>query len=231
MPHRGDVAERVAVGETEIVDEGRIVDVGVEVDDVQRLLILEPPHDRVGDRVVAAEHHRQRPPGQDCPGEIGRVVECALHVGGPYVDVADVGDGPVGHLVGEVGTPGLGVVEPGVGPGEAQRVLSDRAGPHARAREKGRAFVEGDPVDGDVGVERVEIRFDGRAQERGNADEGAVELDSGLSAARCHDRLSHVAGQGGARKRCRKRPVRATVTSGRRPFVPPNTSRPRPRRP
>ena len=95
MPQRSDVAESVAVGEAEVVDEGRIVDVGVEVDDVQRLLVLVSPHDRIGDRVVAAEHHRYRPPGEDRPGEIGRVVERALHVGGPYVDVADVRDGLV----------------------------------------------------------------------------------------------------------------------------------------
>ena len=40
--HRGDVTERLAVGEAEIVDEGRIVGVGVEVDNVQRCLVLVP---------------------------------------------------------------------------------------------------------------------------------------------------------------------------------------------
>ena len=65
--HRGDVAERVAVGEAQIVDEGRVVDVGVEVDDVQRLLVLVPLHDRIRDRVVAAEHHRQCSPWRGPP--------------------------------------------------------------------------------------------------------------------------------------------------------------------
>ena len=60
--HRGDVTERLAVGEAEIVDEGRIVGVGVKVDDVQRRLVLVTLHDRVGDGVVAAEHDRQDPP-------------------------------------------------------------------------------------------------------------------------------------------------------------------------
>ena len=186
MSHRSDVAERVGVGEAQVVDERRVVDVGIEVDDVQRFLVLVPPDDRVGDGVVAAEDHRQRPPGEDRPGEVGRVVERALHVGGPHVDVADVGDGPVRHLVGEVGATGFRVVEPGVGGGEAQGMLSNRARPHARTREERRAFVERNPVDGDVGVERVEVRFDSRAQERGDPDERAVELDSGASAARCH---------------------------------------------
>ena len=186
MRHRSDVAERVGVGEAEIVDERRIVDVGIEVDDVQRLLVLVSLDDRVGDGVVTAEHHRQCPLGEDRFGEIGRIVERALHVGGPYVDIPDVRDGLVGHFVGEVRATGVRVVEPGVGRREAQRVLANRARTHARAREEGRAFVEGDPVDRDVGVEGVEICLDGRAQERREVDERAVELDSRPSAARCH---------------------------------------------
>ena len=194
MRQRGDVAERVDVGEAQIVDERRVVDMGVEVDDVQRRLVLVASHDRVGDRVVAAEHHRQRAFGEDRLGEVGRIVERALHVGGPDVDVADIGDGPVRHLVREVGASGLRVVEPGIGGGEAQRVLANRARPHARAGEERRAFVEGDPVNRDVGVERIEVGFDRRTQERGDADERAVEPDSGTSAARCHGGLSGFAG-------------------------------------
>ena len=137
--------------------------------------------------VVATEDHRERPPRDDRPGEVRRVIERALDVGGPHVDVADVGDGPVRHLVGEVGGPGLRIVEPGVGGGEAKGMLPDGTRPHARAREERRAFVEGHPVDRDVGVERVEVRFDARAQERGDPHERSVEPDSGASAAQGHE--------------------------------------------
>ena len=61
--------------------------------------------------------------------------------------------------------------------------LPNRAWPRARAREEGRAFVEGNPVDRDVGVERVEIGLDARAQKRRDADERTVEPDSGLISA------------------------------------------------
>ena len=180
----------VDVGEAQIVDERRVVDMGVEVDDVQRLPVLVPPDDRVGHRVVAAEHHRQRAGGEDRLGHVGRVVERAVDVGGPYVDVADVGDGPVRHLVGEVGAPGLRVVEPGLGGREPQRMLANRARTHPRAGEEGRAFVEGDAEDRDVGVERVEVGFDRRAQKGRDADERAMEVQPGTSAARCHGRPS-----------------------------------------
>ena len=115
---------------------------------------------RVGDGVVAAEHDRRRPLCEDRAGELGRVVERVLHGGAPDVDIADVGDGPVGQLVGEVGAEGLRVVEPEVGLREAQRVLPNRAWPRARAREEGPSFVEGNPVDRDVGVEGVEVGLD-----------------------------------------------------------------------
>ena len=193
MLQRGNVAERVDVGEAEIVDERRIVDMGVEVDDVQRRLVLVSPHDRIGHRMVAAEHDRQRPPGQNRLGQVGRVVERAPDVGRPDVDIADIGDGSVRHLICEVGAPGLRVVEPGVGGGEAQRMLADRARTHARAGEEGRAFVEGNPEDSDIGVERFEIRLDRRAEERRDADKRAAKSDSGPSAARCHGGLSRSA--------------------------------------
>ena len=65
----------------------------------------------------------------------------------------------------------LRVVEPEVGLRKAERMLPNRARPRARAREEGRAFVEGNPVDRDVGVQGVEVGLDARAQERRDADE------------------------------------------------------------
>ena len=146
MLHRSDVAERVGVGKAQIVDEGRVVDVGVEVDDVQRRLVLEPLHDRIGDRVIAAKHHGQRPLGENRLGEVGRVVERALHVGGPDVDIADIRNGPVGHLVGKVGVAGLGVVEP------ERRIAANRSecsrierGPMREPARKGEPSSKGTP--------------------------------------------------------------------------------------
>ena len=115
MVQRSDIPERVHVGEAQIVDERRIVDVGVQMDDVQRRLVLEAPHDRIGHRMVSAEHHRQGTGGEDRLGEIGRIVEGAVDIGRPDVNIADVGDGFIGHLVGEVSAPGQRIVEPGTG--------------------------------------------------------------------------------------------------------------------
>ena len=182
MLHRSDVTKRMDVGEAQIVDERRIVDVGVEVDDVQRLLVLVRLYDRVGDRVIAAERHRHRPPGKDRPGEIGRIFERALDVGRPDVDVADIRDGLVLHLVFEVGAPGHRIIETGIG-GEPQRVLANRTRTHARTGKKRRAFVKGDPENRDLGIESIKAGFDRRTQERGDADERAVQLESGTSTA------------------------------------------------
>ena len=43
VPHWSDVAKRVNVGEAQIVDERRVVDMRVEVDNVQRLRVLVSP--------------------------------------------------------------------------------------------------------------------------------------------------------------------------------------------
>jgi hypothetical protein len=88
--------------------ERRIVSVRVEMDDVQ--LLVEGTEDRIGDRMIAAKHHRQRAAVED-PAHHGRdVLEGARRVGRMNVDVAYVGDQALRHLLDEIFAPRLGVV-------------------------------------------------------------------------------------------------------------------------
>ena len=94
---------------------------------------------------------------------------------------------------------------------------------------KGEPSSNGTPVDRDVGVERVEVGFNRRAEERRDADERPVEPDSGSSAAGCHGRpppsafTSHaptwasVAESAGRRNRPSSRPDKDAPARRRRP--------------
>ena len=55
-------AERMDVGEAEIVNEWRVVNVCVEVNDVQRVFVFVRLDDGVGDGMVATEHSRSSQP-------------------------------------------------------------------------------------------------------------------------------------------------------------------------
>jgi hypothetical protein len=73
-PELRDVPDRVAVRPLHAVDEGPVVQVRVEVDDVEALLLVRPDH-RVGDRVVPAEHDWKGAGSQDPPDARRDVVE------------------------------------------------------------------------------------------------------------------------------------------------------------
>ena len=109
------------------------------------------------------------------------------------VDIAGVGDGSVGQLVGEVGAGGLRVIQPRVGLRKAQRVpsVAPRASPQGRAslrrREprRPRCWCRG---------RRGRSRC-ARAGTTGCRQKWSVEPDSGLSAVRGRGRLSHAFGR------------------------------------
>ena len=133
---------------------------------------------RIGDGMVAADHHRQRAPGDHLLHHGGGVGEAPDHIGRPDLGVADVGDQAAAHLLDQIVLAGLRVVVAGAG-GKAQRMLAQRPRPEPRAAHEGRALVGRHAHDRDHGVELRQIGADGRAQEGRDADERELEADVG----------------------------------------------------
>ena len=78
MIHVVDVTESMRVSVFEPVNEGRIVDMGVEVDDVERLTVRSD--NRECNCVVASKHHRHRACVQYHPGQVSDVLESAFNI-------------------------------------------------------------------------------------------------------------------------------------------------------
>jgi hypothetical protein len=97
------------IGETQIVDEGCVVGVRVEMHDVQRR--VEGPHDRIGDRMIPAQHQRQGLAIENRTRHRRDVVEGLLDVGGQDIGIAGIDDQPVGQLIFQILLGGFRVVE------------------------------------------------------------------------------------------------------------------------
>jgi hypothetical protein len=99
-----DVPEGMDIGHFKPMHEGRVIDVGVEVDHVQG--VTKGADHRKADSVVASQHHQQCLLVQDSPGQLGDVPESPLHVGGQNVRIPNVSDPRVGQLVFQEATTG-----------------------------------------------------------------------------------------------------------------------------
>ena len=165
--------EGVPVGVLHVVNEGRVVQVGVEVHDVQWL--REGANHGIGNGVIATQHERHGTAIQDTAHHGGDVVERALHVGGQNIGVADIGDAPVGKLILEELFLEFWIIEPFSRTGEPEGMLSDRPGSETRARHERRAFVERDAHHRDLRLQPIEVLAVFHAQEGGNADERHVQ--------------------------------------------------------
>ena len=117
------------------MDEGRVVDVGIEVNHVERLVV--GPDDRVADGVVATQDDWQGAAVEELAGHRRDIVEGVHDVGRQDVRVADVDHPAVSHLVLEEPPPRLRVVVASPVSVEADRVLPDTARPHPRAGQEG----------------------------------------------------------------------------------------------
>ena len=158
------VADAVA-----LVDE---VEMRVDMQDVDRPLAGEGLDAGDVDRVVAADHHRERA-GVEDGSDAGRDVRVASRgVGMDDVGVADVDDP---HRLGQVDGVVLVVVGAGVAEGEERRGLAHRARAEAGAGAELRAEVEGGAEHGDVGVDGGPVLDVGALAEGRDADEGQVQ--------------------------------------------------------
>jgi hypothetical protein len=172
------VANGVAVRPLHAVHERPVVHVGVEVHDVQPLVV--GTHHRISDGVVAADDDREDPGIQEPAHVMRDVVEGPADVRVDDVAVAAVHDAAVPPLVLEKPAVFVDVVvaelvldRPVAGVLDGQ--LADLAGREARPWLPGRALVAGRPQDGDVGVDSIQVGAGGHAHERHEPREGQVQ--------------------------------------------------------
>ncbi len=156
--HLRGAAQRIAVAVAHAVALVDEVEVGVEVDDMERRLLGIGGETRRRDRVVAAQDDRQRAAFEDL-ADRGLGVGVAFRgvgmddVGVAQVDDPDLVDRQVGDVV-------LEVVGAAVAEGEQRRGLADRARPEARAGAVLRAHVERRAEHRDVGVDPIPVEAD-----------------------------------------------------------------------
>ena len=165
----GRAAQRAAVAVADAVALVDEVEMRVDMQDVDRSLAGEGLDAGDVDRMVAADHHRERAgveDGADAGGDVG----VASHgVGMDDVGVADVDDP---HRLGKVDGVVLVVIGAGMAEGEERRGLAHRARAEAGAGAELRAEVEGGAEHRDVGIDGGPVLDVGALAEGRDADEG-----------------------------------------------------------
>jgi hypothetical protein len=181
--HLGGAAQGIAVAVAHAVALVDEIEMGVHVDDVDRVLVVEGSDAGDVHRVVAAEHHRQGARLEDLANAELDIVVALVGIGVNHVSVADVDHA---HFVDrQVGDVVLEVVGPVVAEGKEGRGLADRARPEARAGAVLGAHVEGRAEDRDVGVDRVPVETGRLLAEGTMTNEGQIEAPA-LVSVLCH---------------------------------------------
>ena len=188
----GRAAQRTAVAVADAVALVDEVEMRVDMHDVDRPLVGEGLDAGDVDRVVAADHHRQRAGVEDGSDAGAMLAWLRIGVGVDDVGVADVDDP---HRLGQVDRVVLVVVGAGMAEGEERRGLADRARAEAGAGAELRAEVEGGAEHGDVGVDGGPVLDVGALAEGRDADEGQVQ-SAGVVGVITHLALSFVPRKG-----------------------------------
>ena len=141
------------------------IDVAVEVDDADplRRALCDAPHAGKADRMVAAQHHRQRAGGEDMRDAAGNLVEALLQIGGNGEHVAGVAQC---HLLAQIDAELVivRIVE--------RRDTPDALRPEARAGTVGRAGIERNTYHGGVvSADVADVLDVGRLEKRIDAGE------------------------------------------------------------
>jgi hypothetical protein len=170
--HMGDVSEGVGVRHRRAVDEGHVVEVRVEMDDVER--VTESPDDGVRDGMVAPQHDRGTPSRQRPGHQGGDVVEGARHIGRNDVGVAQIDDALLAHLPVEEPTANRWVEVSRLPGDESKGVLPDRPWAEARPGHERRPFIGRGAEDDQFGLDRIFGPEHRGAQERRDPHERHV---------------------------------------------------------
>jgi hypothetical protein len=80
----------MTIGELQIVDKWRVVDVGIKVHHMQRL--IKSTYNWIGHAVIPTEHHWKGALGQDLSCHVGCILEGGSHFRGPHIDITYIRD-------------------------------------------------------------------------------------------------------------------------------------------
>ncbi|MCY1396555.1 hypothetical protein D9M71_115320 [compost metagenome] len=173
MVHFRGAAQRVAVAVAHamaLVDE---VQVGVEVDDVDRAAAFEGLDNRCVHRVVTTEHDRHGTGLEQLAYGEFDVVVTGVHIGMDDIGVTHVDDA---HILGlQVHHVVFEIVGTAVAKRKQGRCLTDAAWPEACAGAPLGAHVVGSPKHRDVGIDVFPVEADRRFGEGAVANEGQVQ--------------------------------------------------------
>ena len=173
VAHLRGPADRVAVAVAHAVAAVDEVQMGVDVDQMHRRLIGERPDARDVNRMVPAQHHRQRAGRQDLAHADLDVGMAVVGVGVDDVGIADVDDPDRVHR--QIDRVVLEVVGAGMAEREQRGRIADGARAEPGAGAILGAHVVGRAQDRGVGVDAVPIQHRRLLGERAVADERQVE--------------------------------------------------------
>ena len=158
MGHLRRAAQRVAVAVAYAVALIHKVQVRIKVHDMDRALPVKGLDHRRMHRMVAAQHQRHGPGGQNFADRVFGIGVAFHHVGVHDVGIAHIHN--AGRLAGEVHHIVFVVIGPTMAKRKQRRCLADRTRAEARARPPLRSHVVGHADDGDIGINRVPVQTD-----------------------------------------------------------------------
>ena len=174
------------------------VEMGVDLEDVDRALAVEGLDAGDVDGMVAADDDRERFRGERLPDGMFDIGVASHGVGMNDVRVAHVDDG---HIPTEIDLVILVVIGAGMAEGKERGGLPHGPRPEPRARPPLGAEIEGRTDDRDVGLDGIPILDIGALAEGRDADEGQVEASGLVSVGHV---LSHRLAVGGSACHCDK---------------------------
>lgn len=133
MGHVIYVPKGVSIRVLIAMNEGRVVDVSMKMNDMQGLAI--GSHNRKCNGVVSTQHYRHSFGIQQFSGHVCDALESALYIGGPHISIANIGDSPMFGLVLKEDLVSVLVIV-ATGP-ESEGVFSNRSRSEAGARHEG----------------------------------------------------------------------------------------------
>ena len=168
----GRAAQRIALAVADAEALVDIIEMGVDMDDMDRRFAVEGADAGDMHRVVAAQDDRQCPGCEHLPHAVFDIVEALQGIDMDHVGIADIDDADL--VAGEEQEIVLRIVG-ALADGEELRGVAESLRPEARAGADLGAEVEGRAHDGDIGVDGVPVRLVRLLHEGRNADEGEIE--------------------------------------------------------
>ena len=165
-------AHRVAVAVADAVADVDEIEMGVDLQDMDRPLIVEGADAGDVDGMVAADGDGQRARLEDGADALFDVGVAGFGIGMDDVGIADIHHADIGAQIGDVI---FMVISPGMAEGEKGGGLAHRPWPEAGACAELGAEVEGRAEDGDIGLDPVPVGDIWALAEGRYAHEGQVQ--------------------------------------------------------